>query len=209
MKASLAKYPHHHSIFLDIFSKSILYYHFLWMYCNDSPIVWPIEQKVFATCLKENRQCKKKWGIQHFHNITGLFHDPKQLLWPSTLNKYVLTPVLHLLIFCIFFGKRWSIERWISVGWQQPKVRRILRGGWVVGHAIGNWRGNWDEIFHHFLGRFLCGFGCIPPNWQILVSWLWWSGCTPPFLPLALPHKERLYTGLTDSRKCNSDTKYH
>ena len=159
MKASLAKYPHHHSIFLDIFSKSILYCHFLWMYCNDSPIVWPIEQKVFATCQKQNRQCKKKWGIQHFHNITGLFHDPKQLLWPSTLNKYVLTPVLHLLIFCIFFGKRWSIEWWISVGWQQPKVRRILRGG-LSGGAC-----NWQ------LARQL-GRNFSPFSWQILVR-LW------------------------------------
>ena len=75
--------------------------------------------------------------------------------------------------FYIIFGERWSIEWWIWVGWQHPKVRRILREGWVVGHAIGNWRGNWDGTFHHFLGRFLCGFGCIPSNWQILVPWLW------------------------------------
>ena len=81
--------------------------------------------------------------------------------------------------FYIIFGERWSIKWWISVVWQQPKVWRILREGWVVGHAIGNWRGNWDGTFHHFLGRFLCGFGCIPPNWQILVPWLWLH--TPPF----------------------------
>ena len=107
------------------------------------------------------------------------------------------------------FDKRWSIEWWISVGWQQPKVRRILRGGWVVGHAIGNWRGNWDGTFQHFLGRFLCGFGCIPWYHPIGRFLFLGSGCTPPFLPLALPHKERLYTGLSDSGKCNSDKKYH
>ena len=102
--------------------------------------------------------------------------------------------------FYIIFGERWSIEWWISVVWQQPKVWRILREGWVVGHAIGNWRGNWDGTFHHFLGRFLCGFGCIPPNWQILVPWLWLH---TTLLPLALLHKEMLYKGLTDSGKCN------
>ena len=67
-----------------------------------------------------------------------------------------------------------------------------------MGHAIGNWRGNWDGTFHHFLGRFLCGFGCIPPNWQILVPWLWLH---TTLLPLTLLHKERLHTGLTDSKK--------
>ena len=117
-----------------------------------------IEQRLFVTCLKQNRQCKKKWGIHHFHNIPGLFYDPKQLLWSSTHKLYVLTLCCIFRFWCSF-DKRWSIEWWISVGWQQPKVRRILRGG-LSGGAC-----NWQLARQ--LGRNFSTF-----SWQILVR-LW------------------------------------
>ena len=88
----------------------------------------------------------------------GLLYDPKQLLWSSTHKLYVLTLCCIFRFWCSF-DKRWSIEWWISVWWQQPKVRRILRGG-LSGGAC-----NWQLARQ--LGRNFSTF-----SWQILVR-LW------------------------------------
>ena len=59
------------------------------------------------------------------------------------------------------------------------------------------------RIFHYFLGRFLCGYFTIfsaDSCFLVLVAHLHTT-----LLSLALPHKERLYTGLTDSKKYISD----
>ena len=68
-----------------------------------------------------------------------------------------------------YLWSRWAIERWILAGCQS-KVRRILRG---LSGAACNWQCNWGPNF----------FG---PNFFLAYLSL-------PYLPLALPYKERLY----------------